>query len=131
MNGLSPQDKKLPGLPDLEGVIAEEQISSVFGLTAGGSLNLRVDVVASGVTVVGELGLKLQHKAPGDSSPWQDIIGTSTSITGNGVFSMTQNVQVAAHQQNMPLRKTVRAVLTLNNAGDRVTIDNVWVSQAL
>ena len=38
---------------------------------------------------------------------------------------------VAADQPNMPLRKTMRVVISATNAGDAVTIDKVWVSQEL
>jgi len=131
-NGYSPQDKIKAGLAAISGIVNNSAISETIGLTAGGSLNFRVDLEVSGVTQVGTLTVKLQHKSPLQST-WDDLAGAnaSTTITANGTVSLTQNVQVAADQPNMPLRKAVRVVITTTNAGDAVTIDKVWVSQEL
>ena len=131
MNGLSPSDKKKNGLQPIVGIVTNEAISQEFGLSAGGSLNLRLDLEVSGVTLVGSITAKLQHRSPGGS--FADLAGAnaSVSITADGVVSMTQNVQVAADQPNMPIRKMVRVVLSTTNAGDEVTIDKVYLSQEL
>lgn len=130
-NALSPADKKKANLQPIAGVVTNEAISSEFGLSAGGALNLRVDLEVSGVTVVGSIDAKLQHRSPGGT--FADLAGANAtvSITADGVVSLRQNVQVAADQPNMPLRKMMRVVLTTTNAGDEVTIDKVWLQQEL
>lgn len=130
-NGWSPADKKLNGLQPISGVVTNQSISE-FGITAGGSKHLRIDVKVSGVTVVGSIDLKLQHSVTG-SDTYTDLAGANAtvSVTADGIFSMTQAVERAADQPNMPLRKQLRVVITTTNAGDEVTIERVWVSQEL
>lgn len=130
-NGLNPVDRKLAGLQPISGIVTNQVISEETGLTAGGSLNLRVDLDVTGVTVVGSIVAKLQHRTP--SGAYQDLVGANASvtITSNGSFSMRQNVEVAADQPNMPLRRMLRVVLTTTNAGDAITISKVWVQQAI
>lgn len=130
-NGLNPVDKKKAGLQPISGVVSAQAISEEVGLTAGGSLNLRVDLDVSGVTVVGAITAKLQHRAA--SGSYEDLVGAnaSISISGNGIFAMRQNVEVAADQPNMPLRRMLRVVLTTTNAGDAITINKVWIQQEL
>lgn len=131
MNGLSPTDKKLAGLQPISGIVTDESVSE-FGLTAGGSLNLRVDLEVSSVAVVGSITAKLQHKSPGQAS-WDDLAGANASVvvTAAGTFSLTQNVQVAADQPNMPIRKLCRVVVTTTDAGDGLTVDKAWINQEL
>lgn len=130
MNGLSPKDVKKQGLEPITSPVTNEEISQQFGITAGGSLHLRVDLEVSSVTVSTGITAKLQHRSAGGAL--EDLVGAnaSVSITGNGTFSITQCVERTADQPNMPLRKVVAVALT-TGAGDSITIDKVWVSQAL
>ena len=130
-NGWSPIDKKKPNLAAISGIVTAQEIGN-FGITAGGSKHLRVDIKCSGVTVVGSIDVKLQM-APTGSDTYVDLAGANAtvSITTAGVVSMTQIIERSADQPNMPLMKNVRAVITTTNAGDAVTIDNVLVSQEL
>ncbi len=131
-NGYSPTDKKKKGLDPISGVVTNEAISNIVGLSASGSRNVRLDIKVSGVTVVGSIAIKLRHSVNG-SETFTDLAGANATIaiTTNGVISLTQNVEIAADQPNMPLRKHLQVVLTTTNAGDEVTIDNVWLSQGL
>lgn len=130
-NGLSPKDVKKYGLAAISGVVTNSVISEEFGLSAGGSLNLRIDLEVTGVTVVGSIAAKLQMRSPGGS--YTDLAGANASvaITAAGTFSIRQNVEVAADQPNMPLQKMCRVVLTTTNAGDQVTISAIYVQQEL
>lgn len=130
-NGLSPKDVKKNGLAAIAGVVADQVITEEFGLSAGGALNLRLDIEASGVTVVGSITATLQHRSPGGS--YVDLVGANASatVTADGVFSIRQNVEVAADQPNMPIRKMCRVVIDTTNAGDAVTVDAVYLSQEL
>lgn len=130
-NGLSPADKLKPGLQSISGVVTDEAISSDFGISASGSLNLRIDLEVSSVTVVGSITATLQGRSPGGS--FTDLAGANASvtITGNGTFSIRQNIQIAADQPNMPLPKQLQVVLTTTNAGDAITVDKVYVQQGL
>lgn len=118
-------------LQPISGVVTNTPVSQEFGLTAGGSLNLRVDIEVSSVTQVGTLTAKLQQRSPGGS--FADLAGANASatFTADGTVSLRQNVQVAADQPNMPLQKMMRVVLTTTNAGDAVTVDKVYVQQEL
>lgn len=130
-NGLSPKDVKLAGLAPISGIVTNSAISEEFGLSHGGSLHLRVDLEVTGVTVVGAITAKIQHRSPGSS--FADLAGAnaSVSIAANGVVSITQAVERAADQANMPIRKMCRIVLTTTNAGDQVTISKIYVQQEL
>lgn len=131
-NGYSPADKKKAGLQPIVGIVADAPISEGVGLSAGGSRHLRVDVKVSGVTVVGSIDLKLQH-ATNNSESFTDLAGANAtvSVTADGVYSMTQVIERAVDQPNMPLKKTLRVVAVTTNAGDEVTVDNVWICQPL
>ena len=131
MNGLSPKEVRKANLQPVVGIVTATPISEDFGLSAGGSKYLRVDLEVSGVTVAGAISAKLQHRSPG--GPFVDLVGANAtvSITANGVFSMTQVVDRAVDQPNMPLRKQVQVVLTTTNAGDEITINRVWLQQEL
>lgn len=131
-NGLSPKSIKYSGGSlAFSGVITSSPISEEAALTAAGSLNFRVDLKVSGVTVVGAIAAKLQHKSPGGT--YSDLAGAnaSVSITAAGYYSLTQSAFRAADQANIPIKSMVRVVLTTTNAGDVVTVDDVWIQQEL
>jgi hypothetical protein len=130
-NGYSPKDVKLENLEPISGIVTATAISQDVGLSAQGALHMRVDLQVTAATVVGSITAKLQHRAPNGS--FIDLAGANASIviTAAGTFSMTQAVERAADQANMPLRKQLRVVLTTTNAGDAVTIGNVWLYQPL
>lgn len=131
MNGYSPEDKKLKNTDAITGIVTAREIAN-FGVSAGGAKNLRVDIQVSGVTVVGSIAAKLQM-ATTTTGTYADLAGANATvaITANGDFSLRQNVEIAADQPNMPLKKHLRVVLTTTNAGDAVTIDHVYVMQEL
>lgn len=130
-NGYSPKDIKLQQLQPIAGVVADQAISEDVGLHWGSVCRLRVDVKASAVTVVGSITAKLQHRSPNGS--FVDLVGANASvvISADGLFTITQLVERSADQPNMPIRKQIRVVITTTNAGDEVTVDNVWLYQAL
>lgn len=132
MNAYTPQDKKKIGLAAISGIVSNQAVSEEVGMTAGGSKHLRVDIKVSGVTVVGSITAKLQHRCNG-SDTYADLAGAnaSVSISAAGFVSLTQAVERAADQANMPLKSLVRVVLTTTNAGDAVTVDNVFFCQEL
>ena len=129
-NGYSPTDKKIAGLQPI-GASESEVLVGSLGLSAGGSRHLRIDIAVSSVTVTTGITAKLQM-APRGGDTFTDLAGANASvaITGNGVFSLTQAVERAADQANMPLMKNIRVVIT-TQAGDAVTVDNVLASQEL
>lgn len=130
-NGLSPTNILKQGQLPISGIVTDSPISEEAGLSAGGSLNLRIAIEVTGVTVVGAITAKLQHRSPGGS--FVDCAGAnaSVSLTAAGSFAIRQNVEVAADQPNMPLHKMVRVVVTTTNAGDAATVSKVWLQQAL
>lgn len=131
-SGYSPKDIVLDGLAPISGVVTNQAISKDTGISWDSAFRLRVDVVASGVTVVGAVTAKLQHRPP-NTSTWIDLAGANATvaITAAGVFSITQLVERTADQANMPIRKQIRVVLTTTNAGDAATIGSIYLYQAL
>lgn len=131
-SGYSPKDIIKDGLTPVSGIVTSQAISKDAGLSWESAFRLRVDVVAAGVTVAGAITAKLQHRAP-DNGTWTDLAGANASvaITTNGLVTMTQLVERSADQVNMPIRKQLRVVITTTNAGDAVTISNVYLYQAL
>lgn len=130
MNAWTPKDRILGGLAAQSGVVTNQPVSKIINTTASGSRNIRIDVKVSSVTQVGTLTLKLQGAITG-AETFVDLAGANASatFTADGIVSLTQNIEIAADQPNMPLLPALRVVLTTTNAGDAVTIDNVWVTQ--
>lgn len=129
-NSYTPQDFKLKS-PLVFGASASNQvISKPIQLTYRGSLNLRVDVKVSSVTAGAGISAKLQMRSINED--WADLAGANATvaITGAGMFSMRQNVEVAADQPNMPLKKQIRVLIT-TGAGSAVTVDEVRASQGM
>lgn len=126
---MSPKAIKKFGLAAISGIVSNQAISEETGVSYHGSKNLRIDIEVSGVTVVGSITAKIQGRTPGGS--YTDYAGAnaSVSITGNGSFSIRQNIEVAADQANMPLHKNLQVVLTTTNAGDQVTVGTVYITQ--
>lgn len=129
-NGLSPTDKRKTGLAAVGASETDLVISNDFGISAGGALNLRIDLEVSGTTVTNAITVNLQGRSPGGS--FVDLAGANAavSITGDGTFSLRQNVEVAADQPNMPLPKQLQVVITTGVA-DAVTVDKIYVQQPL
>lgn len=129
-NSYSPQDFKLK-TPLAFGASASNQvISKPIGLTKDGSLHLRVDVKLSSVAAGAGISMKLQHSSI--NGDWADLAGANATVavTGNGTFSMTQAVERATDQVNMPLKKMVRVLIT-TGAGSAATVDELRVSQGM
>jgi hypothetical protein len=99
-----------------------------FSSDVPSSINFRLDVVCSGVTVTSGITVQLQSRALGGDFIDLASANSSVAISGNGTFSIVLHVQRAADQVDLPLRKTCRLVVT-TGAGDAVTFDNVSVNQ--
>lgn len=121
---MTPFNKIKPSLQPISGIVTNHAISDEIGIA--NQLYLRIDLEVSGVTVVGSIAAKLQMRSPGGT--YTDLAGANASvaITTNGVYGITQLVDRAADQANLPLRKMLRVVLTTSNAGDAVTVDKVY-----
>ncbi len=127
-NGLSVQDRKVDGSTVIAGVIANAPISKPTQVSELACRALRVDIEVSAITVVGSITAKLQHKSP-NGAAWVDMTGANATLalTTTGTATITQLVERAADQANMPIRQQIRVVVSNTNAGDTVTVDNVWV----
>lgn len=131
-NSYSPVDRRLktPTLT-LGASVTNEPVSNEIALTSQGSKNLRVDVVTSAVTAGAGITLKLQHRS-GNFEAWADLAGANASaaVAAAGTSSLRQNVEVAADQPNMPIKKMVRVVAT-TGVGSALTINEVRISQGM
>lgn len=130
-NSYSPVDKrKVTPSITIDSVAADTVISNPIQLTAQGSRNLRVDVKVSDVTAGAGISAKLQMRSLDEA--WSDLVGANATvaITADGMVSMRQNVEVAADQPNMPLKKQIQVVLT-TAADSVITVENVNVSQGM
>ena len=104
-------------------------VSKLFAISHEGSRNLRLKVTAANVTAGAGVTLKLQH-ASGDADTF--ITTTkSTSITGNGDFYLTLNVEVSGDQAELPLMPLARAVITTGAGGATAKITSVNVVQGV
>jgi len=131
-NSYTPQDFRLKSPTLVLGAsVTNEPISREIGLTSKGSLNLRVDIVSTAVTAGAGISVKLQMRSL-NSESWADLAGANATvaISAAGSVSMTQLVERAADQPNMPLKKMLRVVIT-TGAGSAVTINEVRVSQGM
>ena len=104
----------------------ETVVSKTFGFTAGGSLNCRIDFDTDNTTVAVGITAKVQHSS--DGTTFSDT--KSVAVSGDGEFSITFNVQVAADQQYLPLKKQGRLVIT-TGVGDTVDITEIRLQQEL
>lgn len=109
---------------------ASTVISNAIQLSAQGSKHLRVDVQVSGVTAGAGISAKLQMRSIDEA--WADVAGANATvvISAAGTVSMTQAVERAADQPNMPLKKQIQVVLT-TGVGSIITVEQVRVSQGM
>lgn len=127
-NGYSP--KQLLAVPVTLGAsVSAQQVGDEYGVSAGGALNIRVDILVSGVTAGSGISAKLQQRT---FSTWTDISSANgtVAITANGQVSIRLMVARTADQADMPLQKQVRVVLT-TGTGSAVTVDKICILQPL
>lgn len=126
-NGYSP--KELVAVPQVIGASQSVQVGKEEGLSAGGSIHLRVDALVSGVTVGSGITLKLQQKR---FDSWADLASANSTlaITANGEYTLRLMVERAADQADMPLAKQVRLVV-VTAAGAAVTVEKARLLQSL
>jgi hypothetical protein len=100
-------------------------VGKEYPITAGGSLNHVVKLVASGVTLTNAITAKLQSAIGND---WVDSKTVSISADGNFYIKLQSNA--SADQTHLPLLNKGRLVIT-TGVGDLVTISSVEVLQEL
>jgi hypothetical protein len=100
-------------------------VGKEYPITAGGSLNHVVKLVASGVTLITGITAKLQSAIGND---WVD--SKTVAITADGNFYIKLQSNASADQTHLPLLNKGRLVIT-TGAGDLVTISSVEVLQEL
>lgn len=131
MNGGYESRKVLAsGAPQTVGASATDQpISAEFKISAAGSCRIRIDLIASALTVGAGVTAKLQHatfvNADGTAT-WTDT--KTASLTTTGLATITVLVEVAGDQGFCPLRPNGRVVLT-TGAGSSATISDIRVMQ--
>ncbi len=108
------------------GVVTNLVVSKPFPVTAGGSRNMAIKLVFSGVTVAGAITAKLQTALNDD---WVDSKTVTVSATGNFYIKLLE--AASADQTYLPLLSSGRIVITTTNAGDIFTISSVQVLQEL
>jgi hypothetical protein len=108
--------------------VTNQVVSEEHAITASGSLRLRVDIKASGVTSTTAISAKLQMA--GGTGTWADMAGANASatITADGEYSITQLVERSADQPNMPIKSKIRVVVS-TGVDDEVTIDSIYALQ--
>jgi hypothetical protein len=100
-------------------------VSREFPVTAAGALNMVVALDVSAVTVATGITAKLQSAI---GSVWVDA--KTASITTAGRVYIKLNIEVSGDQTHLPLLSKARLVIS-TGAGDAVTVDKVYVVQAL
>lgn len=125
-NGWTPKDVTLnPGQVVLASQ-TDSVISAPFSITASGSRNIVLAILASSVTAGGGITAELQT---GIKGTWFDT--KSASITSNGWVFIKLNVEVTTDQQYLPLLDTGRVVVTTGGGGATLTIQQVLLLQGL
>lgn len=116
----------------VSGIVTNQVISKQpILLTNQGALALRVSLEVSSVTVVGAITARIQQATPNGTYANLGSANSSVSITGNGSFIINLNCYRTADAADMPLSQSIRVVLSTTNAGDRITIDKLYVQQGL
>lgn len=104
-----------------------EPVSLAFGINSFQAKNFLAAIVAEGVTSATAITAKLQHSYD-DGQTFVDVGDQAqATITGDGVFYIRANIEVAAAAAQLPLFPTVRVVVS-SGAGDAATVSAVWVS---
>lgn len=112
--------------------VTAEAISKAFHISAGGSLNIRIDLVADTFTAGAGITFKLQTSSGVDKDGVQNWIDASgnVSITAAGSYSLALNIEdVTNDEQYLPLRPMGRVVIT-TGAGSAVTVERLSLMQA-
>lgn len=126
MNGWSSTDYAIKNQGPVSG-IADQPISKIFSITAGGAVKgMVIKVKVSGVTNVGTQTLKLQT---GNGGEWVD--SKTATFTANGDVYIKLLAAKAADQTYLPLLDAGQVVLTQTDAGDVATIVSCEVLQEL
>ena len=90
-------------------------------LTAGDTLNFRVDLVVS--NVAGTCTVKMQSRATGGT--WGDLGSANASVVlANGTNTIRLNKETTADLVDLPIRKECRLVITTDGTGT-VDIDSI------
>jgi len=110
------------------------QVGRIFQVTAKGSLNMRVDLVADTVTAGAGITWKLQSSSGVDkdgADNWIDFgAPTTVAITTAASTTLALNVQDTTSDEGyLPLRPKGRIVIT-TGAGSTVTVEQLRVTQA-
>lgn len=113
--------QKLTPKPQVLGANLADEPLVAWSLNHYSSKNLRIDIVASGVT--GTVTLQLQHRPLGGE--YEDLASANSSVTlVDGNNTITMNVEIAADQADMPIRRSVRLVATTDGTG-AASLDSV------
>jgi hypothetical protein len=121
MNGYPAKDRALGTSVVLGASLTNSPISQEVPVTAGGSRNMVVAVLATAVT--GTVDLMLQTAV---SDAWVDVKAATISAAGYAYIRV--NVQTTADQAVLPLLGKVRVVAT-TGGGEALTVSNVWFFQ--
>jgi hypothetical protein len=115
-------DKKHPDIAKtvIAGAVTAQDVSTPFRPTYESSMNLRVAIKVTDVTVVGSIDAYLYEYVAGS---WVAVTGKTVSITADGTFEM--RVVASADATLVPLADQLKVVITTTNAGDEVTVANV------
>jgi len=90
-------------------------------LTAGDTLNFRVDLVVS--SVVGTPVVKMQSRPTGGT--WEDLGSANASVTlSNGNNTIRLNKETVADLVDLPIRKECRLVITTDGSSS-VDVDSI------
>lgn len=112
------------------GVVTAQVISKEPMILSGqGTLALRLMIEASAVTAVGAITAKIQQASPNGSYADLTSANNTVTISGNGTFTINLNCYRTADAADMPLAQKIRVILTTTNAGDRITVNHVYLQQ--
>lgn len=101
-------------------------VSREFRISAADSLNFRMAIKVSTVTVAAAVTAKLQHSWNGGTT-WAAVGNRAqVAITADGVFEISLVATDTSDAAQLPLYPLARLVCD-TGGGDAVTFDEIWV----
>lgn len=130
MNGYSTRNYVFKNTAQtVAGVTTGTAITSEFPMSAEDSLRFVVRATVTAITVAGSITAKVQENW-GDAAGWHDV-GTQANLalTTTGAKEIQMIIDNTTDQDQLPTAPRCRVVIANTNAGDTVTISEVWVSR--
>lgn len=127
MSGFSTKDKLLAGTAQTVGASQTALAVSAPFIIRDPLAALTIDIHVTATTVAAGVTLLLQVQLP--DGTWTSLKSTTVANAFTGIKTQTYNPLLSTDQAQYPLRPMAQVVAT-TGAGDSITVDHVYVTQA-